>query len=559
MAISRIGTNLILDATIATADIADDAITTAKLAAGTIAVADIADDAITAAKLATNAVVTASIVAGSVTTTELGADAVTNAKIGDNAIDSDQYVDGSIDTIHISDNAITVGKMADLARGQIIAGNSAGNPVALALGSANKILTSDGTDIAWASNVTGNVSGTALTVTQAAQTAITSLGTLTALTVDTVTVNGAEITSSGALTLDTTGQLNLDSGNDEIHLKGSGTTFAKFFTSGGDFYINHPTSNEDIFITGNDGGSTITALKFDMSEAGDATFNRHLILGATSRLYFDGGTDTYIYQSSDNNFKFIAGTTDILSMGSDGIVFNEDSQDRDIRFESNDNANMLFIDSGNNRVGIGTASPAGILHTQGTGNQQIKFECTNANHVRIELDADRSTEGHVIGSFDGLWNGTRVGTMQVLAGADTTNKDDGAISFSTTSGGTEAEKMRITTAGNVGIGTTTPDEKLKVNGTFKTSGKVGLNAAINADAQVMIYTSDATDNILRVNAGSGSYTGTALEVQIARQTGESGYTLFKCISKHDNVSPITRFSVRGDGLTTIDGANTNTN
>jgi len=165
MAISRIGTNLILDATIATADIADDAITTAKLAAGTIAVADIADDAITAAKLATNAVVTASIVAGSVTTTELGADAVTNAKIGDNAIDSEHYVDGSIDTVHISDNAITVGKMADLARGQIIAGNSAGNPVALALGSNNYVLTSDGTDIAWAASqveeapaFTGNVS-----------------------------------------------------------------------------------------------------------------------------------------------------------------------------------------------------------------------------------------------------------------------------------------------------------------------------------------------------------------------------------------------------------------
>ena len=78
--------------------------------------------------------------------------------------------------------------MADLARGQIIAGNSAGNPVALALGSANKILTSDGTDIAWTSNVTGNVSGTAATVTTAAQPAITSLGTVsyTHLTLPTI-------------------------------------------------------------------------------------------------------------------------------------------------------------------------------------------------------------------------------------------------------------------------------------------------------------------------------------------------------------------------------------
>jgi hypothetical protein len=42
-------------------------------------------------------------------------------------------------------------------------------------------------------NVTGNASGTALTVTQAAQSAITSLGTLTTLTVDNVVVNGTTI------------------------------------------------------------------------------------------------------------------------------------------------------------------------------------------------------------------------------------------------------------------------------------------------------------------------------------------------------------------------------
>ena len=42
-------------------------------------------------------------------------------------------------------------------------------------------------------DVTGNVSGTAATVTGAAQTNITSLGTLTALTVDNVIINGTTI------------------------------------------------------------------------------------------------------------------------------------------------------------------------------------------------------------------------------------------------------------------------------------------------------------------------------------------------------------------------------
>ena len=46
-------------------------------------------------------------------------------------------------------------------------------------------------------NVTGNVSGTAATVTTAAQTNITSLGTLTALTVDNVSINGTTIGHTG--------------------------------------------------------------------------------------------------------------------------------------------------------------------------------------------------------------------------------------------------------------------------------------------------------------------------------------------------------------------------
>jgi len=63
-------------------------------------------------------------------------------------------------------------------------------------------------------DVTGNVSGTAATVTGAAQAAITSLGTLTTLTVDNITINGAAISSdTGAISfsdedITTTGQVN---------------------------------------------------------------------------------------------------------------------------------------------------------------------------------------------------------------------------------------------------------------------------------------------------------------------------------------------------------------
>ena len=84
-----------------------------------------------------------------VKTADLAADAVTGAKIADDAIDSEHYTDGSIDTAHIADNQVTLAKMAGLARGKIIYGDASGDPAALAVGTANYVLKSDGTDVAW--------------------------------------------------------------------------------------------------------------------------------------------------------------------------------------------------------------------------------------------------------------------------------------------------------------------------------------------------------------------------------------------------------------------------
>ena len=50
----------------------------------------------------------------------------------------------------VADNSITLAKLAGLVRGSIIYGDSSGDPAALAVGAANRILTSDGTDCMWA-------------------------------------------------------------------------------------------------------------------------------------------------------------------------------------------------------------------------------------------------------------------------------------------------------------------------------------------------------------------------------------------------------------------------
>ena len=69
--------------------------------------------------------------------------------IPNDLIDSDHYAAGSIDTAHLADDQVTLAKMAGITRGSIIIGNSSGNPAALAIGTNDYVLTSDGTDIAW--------------------------------------------------------------------------------------------------------------------------------------------------------------------------------------------------------------------------------------------------------------------------------------------------------------------------------------------------------------------------------------------------------------------------
>ena len=57
--------------------------------------------------------------------------------------------------------------------------------------------------------------------------------------------------------------------------------------SGGDTYFVNETSNADVLIRGNDGGSTITAVTFDMSDAGKATFNNDVIAFSDRKLKKD--------------------------------------------------------------------------------------------------------------------------------------------------------------------------------------------------------------------------------------------------------------------------------
>ena len=109
------------------------------------------------------------------------------------------------------------------------------------------------------------------------------LVTASALAVDNITIDGTEIDlSSGDLTIDVAGDIILDADGGDINFKDNGTSIFHISNdNSGDVHLESQVSNKDIYIRGNDGGSTINALYFDMSEGGKAIFNSGLALGGT--------------------------------------------------------------------------------------------------------------------------------------------------------------------------------------------------------------------------------------------------------------------------------------
>jgi hypothetical protein len=97
-----------------------------------------------------------------------------------------------------------------------------------------------------------------------------------------------DITVLDDLTFDITGDIVLDADGGDIRLKDGGTAKHTIsMQSGGDTYFVNETSNADVLIRGNDGGSTITAVTFDMSDAGKATFNNDVIAFSDRKLKKD--------------------------------------------------------------------------------------------------------------------------------------------------------------------------------------------------------------------------------------------------------------------------------
>ena len=133
---------------------------------------------------------------------------------------------------------------------------------------------------------------------------------------------GVEVTGnisnvSGDMIIDVAADIVLDADGGNIEMKDDGLHFYSISRSGNNAIIQSVIQDGDVIIQGNDGGSTITALTLDMSEQGNATFNKNVIFGDNGKALFGAGTDLAIFSDGTNGKIEATGT---LILDADGTT-----------------------------------------------------------------------------------------------------------------------------------------------------------------------------------------------------------------------------------------------
>ena len=229
------------------------------------------------------------------------------------------------------------------------------------------------------------------------------------------------------------------------------------------FYRNSssPADNDDLstidFIGRNDNSQDVTygQIKAVLLDASDGTED--------ARLEF---------------YRMIGGTSSPdLQLNSEGVVLNEGSDDRDFRVESNGNANMLFVDGGNDRVNIGSSSSTTVggesgglnifgagadswfnlsRYVAGTGSANIQFgksrNGTVGSHTIVQ-SGDSLGQIAFAGSDGNDFNNYAALIKAEVDGTPGNNDMPGRLVFSTTVDGANSptERMRIHNGGVVSI------------------------------------------------------------------------------------------------------------
>ena len=235
---------------------------------------------------------------------------------------------------------------------------------------------------------------------------------------------------------------------------------------------------------------------------------------STPGLAFASDLNTGFFRSAADKINFATGGTERLEIGSTESVFNDGGADVDFRVEGDGDPNLLFVDAGNDRIGIINNSPSELLTVGDSGNTDsyISVESANNTEAGIKFYADSTAaKGFNVG-YEGNGNLFFI------------REDDS---------GTISDRLLISDEGAVLIGGTTAPSSF--NGVGQTHNLIvsgstnNTNIASNSGAAITISNTDGTtDNTSGLHFaredtdGSPHYTGASIVAQFqeAQVTGQ---------------------------------------
>ena len=413
----------------------------------------------------------AAITDATIVTADIADDAVTSAKLAANSVDSSELIDGSVDNSHLA-GSIAV----------------------------NKTLLAGGTGLTLSTN-TLNV--------DAAQTQITSVGTLTGLTVAAHTLINPSASTSSYLQFATGGTTYGYVGSESSIISGGTAADMTIAASG----------NTNLTLATN--GAVRATIEGDgtFAVAGTATFSGNTTFA--EYLKHDGDSDTHFRFSAANNIEITAGSHKMMRFEGNAqeVIVNEDQTDINLRVESQNQSHMFFVDAGQDRVGINTDDPGYELDVRNVGDDVTIRAKASSGVAYFRADSGANTNaGLQIGE-----NGTNKWTLfnDGDSNDDFKIEDDGHIRLTMAQGSGDT-----IFAGDVTLGGDTQLETAYTNlQLYMPSNATGLvlaNGAATADARNWgIYTNYSHWGALdfRVSSANGTAVAHTTEVLSLKKDG----------------------------------------